>query len=68
MRARNVGNLAGVKIIRGEDDWQLYYLSEVSTRARPFKVSRNRQQRSQRCQKTIKKQIICEIVDRIQNI
>ena len=60
MRARNVGNLAGVEIIRGEDDWQWYYLSEVSIRARPFKISRNRQQGSQRCQKTIKTQITCE--------
>ena len=64
MRARNVGNLAGVKIIRGEDDWQWYYLSEVSIRARPFKINRNRQQGSQRCQET-KTQITCEIIDRI---
>ena len=68
MRAKNVGNLAGVKIIPAEDDWRLYYLSEVSIRARPFKISRIGQQGSQRCQKTINKQNTCEIIDRIQNI
>ena len=46
MRAKNVGNLAGVKIIPAEDDWRLYYLSEVSIRARPFKISRIGQQGS----------------------
>lgn len=65
MRAKHVGNLAEVKIIRGEDDKQWYYLNEVSIRARPFKISRNRQQGSQRCQKTVKLQITCEIIDRI---
>ena len=44
MRAKNVGNLAGVKIIPGEDDSRWYYLSEVSIRARPFQISRNRHQ------------------------
>ena len=53
MRAKQVGNLAGVKIIRGENDWKWYYLNEVSIRACPFEISRNRQQGSQRCQKTI---------------
>ncbi|CAH3190519.1 unnamed protein product [Porites evermanni] len=28
MRAKQVGNLAGVKIIRGENDWKWYYLNE----------------------------------------
>ncbi|KAM7439370.1 hypothetical protein ABFA07_011249 [Porites harrisoni] len=65
MRAKQVGNLAGVKIIRGENDWKLYYLNEVSIRACPFEISRIRQQGSQRCQKTIKKQITCEIIYRI---
>ena len=65
MRAKQVGNLAGVKIIRGENDWKWYYLNEVSIRACPFEISRNRQQGSQRCQKTIKQQITREIVYRI---
>ena len=46
MRAKQVGNLAGVKIIRGENDWKWYYLNEVSIRACPFEISRIRQQGS----------------------
>ena len=42
MRVKHVGNLAGVKIIRGENDWQWYYLNEVSTRARPFRQRANK--------------------------
>ncbi|CAH3193836.1 unnamed protein product, partial [Porites evermanni] len=32
MRAKQVGNLAGVKIIRGENDWKWYYLNEIAVR------------------------------------